>query len=62
MKSSSAFALLGEMNRAACLISMVSVFTSPYPLEPTCPQSGNHAYPTCYPQGAVGFTLDKHGV
>ena len=62
MKSSSAFALLGEMNEAACLISMVFKLCHPKPQGLTHPQGGDHAYPTCYPQGAVDFILDKHGV
>jgi len=56
LKSSSTFALLGEMNEAACLISMVFKLCHPKPQGLTHPQSGDHAYPTCYPQGAVGFT------
>ena len=32
MKSSSGLVLPDGMTKAACLISMVSVFTSPYPL------------------------------
>ena len=54
--------LPGGMNMAACLISMVFKLCHPKPQGLTHPQSGNHAYPTCYPQGAVDFILDKHGV
>ena len=62
MKSSSAFVLLGEMNGAACLISMVFKLCRSKSQGLTHPQGGNHAYLIRYLQGAVDFTLDKHDV
>jgi len=56
LKSSSAFALLGEMNGAACLISMVFKLCRSKSQGLTHPQGGNHAYLICYLQGAVDFT------
>ena len=50
MKSSSGLVLPGGMNMASCLISMVSVFTSTYPLEPHSTTPKHHAYLVCCPK------------